>query len=91
MISTFWFVAGLVLLFYLYIRHNDKRLLGVPSRALAVSPERWTAHGILQTAQSLAEKPIYARDRLPPQTGRRYIVVGGVSEPSLGMCTVSGG
>lgn len=69
------FVAFLVW----YIHRNDKRLACLPKDALTFSPERWTAESTRAHAARLAKSPpISVHEQLPPKTGRRYIVVGGV-------------
>lgn len=68
-----------VLLLILYIRLNDSRLKSIPPDALAVSPKRWTEADVRSTAARLDKAPLSVRDQLGPRTGRRYIVVGGVS------------
>jgi hypothetical protein len=67
------------LLFYLYIRQNDRALTRLAPEALAFSPTRYTEDVARTAAKRFAEHPISVLDHIPPQTGRRYIVVGGVS------------
>lgn len=76
-------IIVLVLIFYIYVLHNDQRLSVIPLRALAVSPHRWTRESVLLTAKRYAEKGEPSLD-FPPRTGRRYIVVGGVSGSLFG-------
>ena len=69
-----------VLLLVLYIYWNDRRLIQLPPRALYFSPKRHTAADIHAEAERLASSPpIDDTNKIPPRTGRRYIVVGGVS------------
>ena len=69
-----------ILLLILYIYWNDLRLTRVPSRALYFSPKRHTAEDVHAEAERLAAAPpIENREKIPPKTGRRYIIVGGVS------------
>ena len=69
-----------ILLLALYIYWNDRRLTRIPPGALHFSPKRYTAVDIHAEAERLASSPpIDDTDKIPPKTGRRYIVVGGVS------------
>ena len=69
-----------ILLLVLYIFWNDRRLIQIPPRALYLSPKRHTAVDVHAEAERLASSPpIDDTDKIPPKTGRRYIVVGGVS------------
>jgi nucleoside-diphosphate-sugar epimerase len=69
-----------ILLLVLYIYWNDRRLTQIPPRALYFSPKRHTAVDIHAEAERLATSPpIDDTKKIPPKTGRRYIVVGGVS------------
>lgn len=72
LLSLFAFAA----LGFLYVRRNDAALSTLPPDAAAFSPLRMTP-----ALARLAEKqaPLSVVDHLPPKTGRRYIVVGGVS------------
>ena len=77
------FVAILLLiplLLYIYIRLNDAKLMNLPSYVEdTFSPHRVTDEDATRTAARLAEIPITVKSSLSPQTGRRYIIVGGVS------------
>jgi hypothetical protein len=73
------FTLAVLLSGWLYARFNDKRLSSIPPRALAASPNRVTPGQAERIAAELAETPISALSHMPPKTGRRYIVVGGVS------------
>ena len=71
-----------LLLASLYAKLNDAKLLKLPPQVKAqligdISPEN-----IRSTATRLTESPLRIASRLPPRTGRRYIVVGGVSKQS---------
>ena len=69
-----------VLLLVLYIYWNDRRLIQTPPRALQLSPKRHTPLDVHAEAERLAASPpIEDTEKIPPKTGRRYIVVGGVS------------
>ena len=75
-----WSLVGAVALGVLreYIRHNDASLTDQPQEALSHSPKRYTEDEVLVTAEHLVRNPIDVSSHLPPRTGRRYIVVGGV-------------
>lgn len=73
-------LAAIPLFFYLYIRKNDQSLTRLSSEVLAFSPTRYTPDMAHSAAKQLAEQPPSILDHLPPKTGRRYIVVGGVSQ-----------
>ena len=69
-----------IFLLVLYIYWNDRRLIQIPPRALCLSPKRHTAVDVHAEAERLAASPpIDDTETIPPKTGRRYIVVGGVS------------
>jgi hypothetical protein len=66
-------------LLYLYIRINDAKLLHLPPDIVhSFSPERYTEETVKETFSRLQSRPITVHDSLPPKTGRRYIVTGGV-------------
>jgi hypothetical protein len=72
-------VVLFALLLALYLHINDKRLTRVPEDALIFSSKRCTP----ETTRALADQlhkspPISSQAQLPPKTGRRYIIVGGV-------------
>lgn len=69
-----------ILLLVLYIYWNDWRLTQIPPRVLYFSSKRHTPDDVYAEAERLAEAPpIEDMEHIPPKTGRRYIVVGGVS------------
>jgi hypothetical protein len=72
-------ILAIPLLLYLYIQQNDKGLTRLTTEALAFSPTRYTPDVAHSAAKRLAEHPISILDQIPAKTGRRYIVVGGVS------------
>jgi hypothetical protein len=72
-------LLAIPLFLFLYIRHNDKALTRLAPEALAFSPTRYTPDIVRSTAKRLVEHPITVLDQIPTKTGRRYIVVGGVS------------
>ena len=73
-------VSSPILLLVLYICWNDWRLTQIPSRVLYFSPKRQTPEDVRAEAKRLAAAPpIEDTEKIPPKTGRRYIVVGGVS------------
>jgi hypothetical protein len=78
-------VIPLVLLLF-YIRLNDRGLTRLPADALAFSPNRYTQKGVRETADRISQSPISIIDQLPPKTGRRYIVVGGVNSKVTFVC-----
>jgi hypothetical protein len=55
-------------------------LLFLLERLRAQATSDFSPENIRATAASLKESPFQITSRLPPRTGRRYIVVGGVSE-----------
>jgi len=64
-----------------YIHWNDKALKRIPASVLYFSPKRCSAQDVRAMAESLANSPpisIKDKQNMPPKTGRRYIVVGGV-------------
>jgi hypothetical protein len=79
------FLISTPILLYLYIRANDKALEQIPERALRFSPTRCLPKDVQETARRLEKAPVSIRDQIPPKTGRRYIVVGGVNIGSV--CT----
>ena len=69
-----------ILLLVFYIYWNDRRLAQIPPRALYFFLKRDTTVDIHAEAKRLATSPpIDDTEKIPPKTGRRYIVVGGVS------------
>ena len=68
-----------ILLLVLYVQRNDSRLTQTPPRLQAFSPKRRTPQDVHAEAKRLASaSPIDDTEKLPPKTGRRYIVIGGV-------------
>lgn len=74
-------LGALLLLYlaYLYIAHNDRGLSALPPQALAFNSHRYGNKEIEETAERLRNAPTSILDGLPPKTGRKYIVTGGVS------------
>lgn len=67
----------------LYIRLNDERLRRLPASIASLS-KRLTPEAVRADAKEFFEKPQKdIKAQLPAGTGRRYIVVGGVSTVSL--------
>lgn len=64
---------------YIYFVLNDRKLSQLPPDAKVFSPNRFTTESVLAAFRQHQEEPIDAGRFLPPKTGRRYIVVGGVS------------
>ncbi len=83
--------AALPLLLYIYIRTNDAKISRLTPEAVALSPRRWTDEEVRRVASEpamLSPSPsLFAPEELGPKTGRRYIVVGGVSAASLEPCS----
>ena len=83
------FAGGLIisltvlLLAYLYGKLNDAKLTKIPPEVRAQATCDFSSENILLTAARLKESPLQIGSRLPPRTGRRYIIVGGVGEGSL--------
>ena len=69
-----------LLLIYLYVKLNDAKLAKVPPEVWVQAPSDFSPDNIRLTAKRLKDSPSQIKNRLPPRTGRRYIVVGGVSE-----------
>lgn len=83
--------AGLPLALFLYVRANDAKIATMHPDAVALSPHRWTPEEIKRTAEELearygASPSLLTPEELPPKTGRRYIVIGGVSVSSSCGC-----
>jgi hypothetical protein len=74
-----FFSLAVQLLIYLYAKLNDAKLSKVPPEVKAQAPSNFSLENIRSTAIRLIESPLQINNRLPPRTGRRYIVVGGVS------------
>ncbi|KAF7797652.1 hypothetical protein EIP86_008852 [Pleurotus ostreatoroseus] len=69
---------AVAILCVVYIRSNDAKLDRLPPEALAISPKRWTTEDINTCHASLKDGPSSLFEgKLPPKTGRRYIVIGG--------------
>lgn len=82
--DAFWAALLASLLTIFYLRLNDAKLTRLPEEAAGISPERWSDEQIRGCYTSLKGGPSSLLDgKLPPKTGRRYIVVGGVSLFSL--------
>src|SRR6266404_5633085 len=70
-----------VLLLYLYVRLNDAKIMRLPHDvASAFSPKRVSTKDAWEAAEAWEKvtTTLNAKTFLPPRTGRRYIVVGGV-------------
>ena len=68
-----------VLFVYLYVKLNDAKLSKIPPEVRAQATSDFSPENIISTAARLKEFPPRINSRLPPRTGRRYVVVGGVS------------
>ena len=84
----FWLslAVGLFVPLYIYVRTNDAKIGPLHPAALAHSPERWTPESVQRTAAEIQTKlkgstsgSLIAPEEMPPKTGRRYIITGGVS------------
>jgi hypothetical protein len=71
-------VFSLVFLLYLYALRNDQALSCLPPDARVFTPRRIDADSILKTAAQVQQSDYSIQEHLPPKTGGRYIVVGGV-------------
>lgn len=81
LLSTLLIIVSLV---FLYGVLNDRKLGQLPPEAeLVFSPARVTPQGVRAAAKALSKNPVVMNNFLPPKTGRRYIVVGGVCSLSL--------
>lgn len=79
MLSLLFSLLIVVSLVFLYGYLNDKKLGHLPPEAeLVFSPARVTPERVRTTAKALSKNPVVTSNFLPPKTGRRYIVVGGV-------------
>lgn len=68
-----------LLLVFLYGYFNDRKLKQLPPEAeLVFSPTRLTPRGAREAMDTWSKNTVVMKDFLPPRTGRRYIVVGGV-------------
>lgn len=67
----------LTALFALYIWSNDKKMKAPPPNNLG--SKAWSNKLIHDTYERVSTNPRLLEGRLQPKTGRRYIVVGGVS------------
>ena len=68
-----------LLLTYLYVKLNDAKLSNVPLEVCAQAHSDFSPENVRSAAMRLKESPHQINNRLPARTGRRYIVVGGVS------------
>jgi len=69
-----------LLLLGLYVYWNDRRWNTIPPSALYFGPKRFTPDDVRAMAERVTNSPpIATKEVLPSRTGRRYIVVGGVS------------
>ena len=61
-----------------YLKLNDSRVKSIPARVLKFSPKRLTPEDVPRLEKELAARGASIEDQLPPKTGRRYIIIGGV-------------
>ncbi len=87
MSSVQWATLGLLsfLGILAYIHDNDRKLKAIPARAAQFSPNRWSPKDVERMASECELATPSIDDQLPPKTGRRYIVVGGVRRPFLSL------
>ena len=71
------FIFLALIAIFLYIFLNDKKISSLPQDAIAFSPHRLQPADVLATAAE--HIPTHIKNQIPSRTGRRYIVVGGVS------------
>lgn len=77
-----WVLSVVIpILFAAYIWLNDIKLKRLPPEASSFSPDRWSEDAVKETSErlGLSDSSSLLEGKLPPKTGRRYIVVGGVS------------
>lgn len=86
--SGAWLLCLLaVALSLVYVRLNDAKLTTLSKEANSISPHRWTDDEIRKCHDELVNSPqCLLEGKLPPKTGRRYIVVGGVSGVATRFC-----
>lgn len=72
-------IAACVLhLFYFYVRFNDGKIMKAPGELEGITGPPFSPEAVCEVAEKLSRDPISIDGVLPPKTGRRYIVVGGV-------------
>lgn len=76
--SIFLSLVFSVFLAWIYVVCNDKAFKKVPKLVQDQRDHPWTTKEVLETATRMREHPIDIRNALPPRTGRRYIITGGV-------------
>lgn len=87
MVATVWYIAGGLLLLVVYIKTNDAKLRRISPEAAAFAPNRWKEEDVGRTSEQLSASPAsLLDDKLPPKTGRRYIITGGVSPVLISPC-----
>jgi len=77
--SNFFASALSALLACIYVFLNDRALKRIPKLVQDERDHPWTTKEIRETATRMQEHPVDIRKALPPRTGRRYIITGGVS------------
>lgn len=84
-INTTLLVFLIPLFIFAYVWLNDAKLTRLPAEAASISPERWTDERIQRSYTALRDsgKSSLLDGKLPPKTGRRYVVVGGVSSSCI--------
>lgn len=89
--DVLWALALLIALLALYIYTNDQKITRLPDNWQSLTTKtRVTPDDVHATAARLAQgQPLSINSQLPPKTGRRYIVVGGVCFSFLELQTFS--
>lgn len=83
-VAGFWVIfAGLGLW---YNNLNNAALIRIPPRVFELSPVRWEKADFKAVAKKMDASPVAIEEHLPPRTGRKYIMVGGVSSVFLFEC-----
>lgn len=78
-VSYLWAFLSFITLLALYIYTNDRKITRLPNNWESFTTKtRCTPDQVRATGKQLAEHPPTIDNQLPPKTGRRYIVVGGV-------------
>ena len=78
-VSYLWAFLSFTALLALYIYTNDRKITRLPNNWESFTTKtRCTPDQVRATGKQLAEHPLTIDNQLPPKTGRRYIVVGGV-------------
>ncbi|KAK0232295.1 hypothetical protein EDD85DRAFT_956137 [Armillaria nabsnona] len=74
-----------LLLIRAYIRENDRKLKAITAYAAQLSPNRWSPKEVERMVSECELDAPLIDDQLPPKSGRRFIVNGGVRRLFLSM------